>query len=483
MATTLSTNNPNDIGFQTGYFSGVPGTPIDQTFFNNAFAGHINNNKIYKDAYNCNIIGDDYSTMTTWLEEFGGYETDCHPSYTLLEYNGFRHLIKAKEASTIPARSGGTGTITLANADHYVNGQYVLPQVGNTIALAPRGELAEVTAITHATGFDTVITVQIRSTTAGAQVVPINAEMIVLQGKILTDCVCPSGQFSFRDLPIERDVTMIDFAMLGSLCGDAVEKCQFLKIPFYDADGKEISEQSPWFTTAQQDMYRDFEMRKHYETLLNPSFGIIPTIRALGIKFNPASTTEITVADIREWKKLLDKAGVACREYAIFAGRNIYSQLVQMAQTVGVQMLNYQQQPLADCKWLNLEWCGIKVEGMTLHFFDEKSFSNGKLLGAEGMVYPDSAIWVPMGNVPKEIQRSTPATGRNGYSNKMITRVYFRSIQGRVYDMVVDSNGFLNGPGGRNTFGTGCKTHEWSVETRFLNEIRCANAWGYQGLG
>jgi len=64
----------------------------------------------------------------------------------------------------------------------------------------------------------------------------------------------------------------------------------------------------------------------------------------------------------------------------------------------------------------------------------------------------------------------------------MFTRVYFRSIQGRVYDMITDSNGFLNGAGGRNTFGTGCKEHEWTAETRFLNEIHCPNSWGYIGL-
>lgn len=474
---TVTTNNPNGLGYQTGYFSGPVGTPVDQAFFNAAFAGHINTNKIYKEAYNCNIVGDNYSTMTTFLEEYGGYETDCHPAYTLLEYNGYRHLIKEKVGVTIPAYPA-TGTITLSNSDHFVNGQYVLPQVGNSIVTAPNGVLVDVTVITHATGFDTTLTVRQRAGTTGTIVIPINAEMLVLEGAIIADCACPTGQFAFRDLPIERDVAMIDFGLKGSLCGDALEKCQFLKIPFYDADGKELSEMSPWYTAAQQDMYRDFEMRKHYETLFNPNFGIIPGVRALGFQWRPASATEITVADVRDLKKGLDIAGIAGREYGIFAGRNIYSQLVQMAQTVGVQVLNYTEQPLGECKWINLEYCGIKVEGMTLHFFDERSFSNGKLLGASGMVYPDSAILVPMGDVPTDIQRSTPA-GRNGYTTKMFTRVYFRSINGTVNDMLVDANGIL---GPRNTFGTGCKTQEWTVRTRFLNEVRCLNAWGFIGL-
>lgn len=169
-----------------------------------------------------------------------------------------------------------------------------MPQVGNSVATAPSGKLVDITAITHATGFDTQLTVRQRPGTTGTIVIPDNSEMLVLEGAILTDCVCPSGQFKFRDLPIERDLSMIDFGLKGSLCGDALEKCQFLKIPFLDDNGNEISEMSPWYTTAQQDMYRDFERRKHYEKLLNPNFGLIPTLRARGIKFSSAIAGTIT---------------------------------------------------------------------------------------------------------------------------------------------------------------------------------------------
>lgn len=480
MPATITTNDPNGVGYQTGYFSGPVGTPVNQAFFDAAFAGHINTNKIYKEAYNCNIIGD--CTMSTWLEEFMGYETDCHPSYTLLEYNGFRHQIRSNTTVVVPTYPG-TQVIVLSAKDHFVGGQYTLPQVGNSIALTPSGILADITAVTHATANDTAITVRQRNNTSTSAItVTAGDEMLVLEGSILSDCVCPSGQFKFRDLPIERDLTMIDFASLGSLCGDALEKCQFLKIPFLDADGNIIDEMSPWYTAAQQDMHRDHERRKHYETLLNPSFGIVPTLRARGLKLTPAVPGTITVEDIRDWKKQLDIAGVAGREYAIFAGRNIYSQFVQMLQTVGVQVLNYQEQPLNDCKWINLEYCGIKVEGMTLHIYDECSFSSGKELGSVGSNFPDSAIFVPMANRPMDVNRSVSPSGRNGYTEKMFTRVYFRSTNGTVYNSLMDSNGILNGPNGRNTFGTGCKTHEWSVESRFLNEVHCPNRWMYIGL-
>jgi len=475
----ISTNNPSGLGYQTGYFSGPVGQFVDQSFFNNAFSGQINTNKIYKEAYNCNITM--MCNMNTWLEAFTNYETDCHPEYTLLEYNSLRHQVKTDNQVVVPAYPS-TVNMTLSAKDHFVGGQYVLPQEGNSLATAPNGILVDITAVTHATGFDTTITLRQRPTGNTSITIPAGSEMLVLEGAILSDCACPTGQFKFRGLPIERDIKMIDFALKGSLCGDAIEKCQWLKIPFLDADGNAIPETGFWYTTAEADMYKDFERRKYYETLLNPTFGIIPTLRALGIKWTPATPGQITVADIRDLKAQLDIYGIAGREYAIFAGRNIYSQFVQMLQTVGVQVLNYQEQPLNDCKWINLEYCGIKVEGLTLHIYDECSFSNGKELGASGMNFPDSAIMVPMGDRPYNPEYSVPSTTRNGYNTKMFTRVYFKSVQGRVYDMFVDSNGFLNGINGRNTFGTGCKQHEWSVESRFANEIHCANSWIYIGL-
>lgn len=479
---TLTTNDPNGLGYQTGYFAGPLGVPIDQAFFNAAFAGHINTNKIYKEVYNCNITG--MCTMSTWLEEFGGVSYDCHPAYTNLEYNSFRRQIRANVGTTIPTRAVGTGTITLSNKDHFVSGAYVLPQAGQTIALTPRGFLAEVILVTHATAFDTIITVRQRSTTAAAQVIAAGDEMLVLAGSILTDCVCPTGQFNFRDLPLEIDLAMIDIAVKGELCGDALEKCQFLKIPFLDENGKEIGEKSPWYTTAQQDMYRDLERRKHYEKLLNPNFGIIPNLRARGIKFTPSSPTEITIDDLRYLKSQLDLYGVAGREYAIFAGNVIFSQFQRLLNTTGITNLLYAERPLNDCAWINLEYCGIQVEGMTLHIYDECSFSNGKELGAVGMNFPSSAIWVPLGDNPNPVERSVSSMGRfgNGYSTKMFETVYFQSIQGRKYDVYTDSNGFLNGPNGRNTFATGCKTHQWSAETRFLLEVHCMNSWVYMGL-
>jgi hypothetical protein len=181
-------------------------------------------------------------------------------------------------------------------------------------------------------------------------------------------------------------------------------------------------------------------------------------------------------------KQQLDLAGVAGREYAIFAGREIYSQFQQLFIAQGVVQLDQTQQPLYDCKWLNMEWCGVKIEGLTLHVYEEISFSNGRSLGAVGMNFPNSAIFVPMWNKESETKRSVSPIGRNGYTEKMFTTTYFQSTQGKRYDMVVDSNGILNGPTGRNTFGTGERKHEWTVESRFAVESHCMQAWIYIGL-
>jgi hypothetical protein len=474
---TVTTNDPNGLGYQTGFFSGVEGSPVDQSFFEQAFEGHINTNKIYKEAYGCNIVGMCNSSM--WMEQFMGVETDCYPDYTLLEYNGRRMQIREKNGVTIPAYPA-TGNITLSNSDQFVNGAFVLPVVGNLIVLPPSGNLAVVTAVVHATAYDTLVTVRQVSHTAGSQVIPANADMMVLPGAEIADCACPTGAPRFDDLPIEHDLSMVTWGDKMSICGDALNKCQFLKIPFYDADGNEIGERGRWFTEAQQDLYRGLERYKHYRTYLDPNFGIIPTVKARGIHFAPASNDAITLDDIRYYKSQLDFYGIMGREYAIFAGGVKFSQYQRLLQDAGVVQLQYAQQPLNDCKWLNMEWCGLKIEGLTLHVYDECSFSNGKELGSTGMVFPNSAIWVPLYNRDKSPTRSIQMPTRNGYTEKMFTRVYFKDISlNRTWDVLSDSNGIL---GPRNTFGTGCETHEWTVKTRFLNEIHCANSWGFEGL-
>lgn len=475
MPTTLTTNNPQGLGYQTGYFSGPVGEPLAQHFFDAAFAGRINDNKIYKQAYHCNLV--DECTMSTWLDEMMGYRTDCFPAYTLLETYGQNHLIKVAGATTLP-QYPGTVNMHINDANFYGGGQFILPQVGNTIVTTPRGVLAKVTAVNLASAGDAIITIQQRDTTGntGAQLIADGDELLVLPGSLIEDCACPTGQFRVNDLPIEIDISMDEFGDKGEICGDALHKCQYLKIPFTDECGNTIEK---WWVQALSDMYKEHERRKHFENLLNPKWGIIPTIRARGMKWTPASTTEITTDDVREWKRQLRQNGISCMEYAIFAGTDLFSQWQRMLLAAGVVKLDNTLQPNRDCKWINMQYCGIMVEGLTLHIYEECSFGNGKLLGSGSSVFPDSAIVVPMCNRPA-CTRSTGIGDGGGGDNKMLTKVFFQSqADGRVFDNLTDSNGVL---GPRNTFGAGCEKHEWTIKSRYLLEVHCANQWGYMGL-
>lgn len=480
MAGTLSTNNPLGLSYQTGMFSADPNAAINQQFFDAAFAGRINTNKIYKEAYHCNIVQE--CGISEWLDQYMGVETEClldaNNQYSLIETYGDYQMIKIAQSATLPQYPGTVNAHLAANS-HFVNGAFILPQVGNVIVTSPNGVLAKVTAVNVSSALDSIITLQQVDTTGntGPQEITADDELMVLSGATIADCACPTGNFAVRDMPIITDLSMITIGDRGHVCGDAVNKCQWLKIPFYDDCGKEYEH---WYTQALKDMYDRFEKRKRYERLLNPSFGLIPILRARGIKWTPSSGSAITTDDVRDWKLELDKAGIPCREFAIFAGRNLFSQFQRMLLAAGVVKLDTTMfDPTLDCKWINMEYCGIKVEGLTLHVYDECSFSNGKELGSPNMVFPNSAIIVPMCARPS----CTRSNGRQdtgaAADNKMMTTVYFKSTDGRVWDNLTDSNGIF---GPRNTFGAGCEEHEWTIKARFTQEIHCANWWGYMGL-
>lgn len=479
MPATITTSNPNGLGYQTGLFSAPLGSPINENFFDSAFAGRINGNKIYKEVYNCDIIGE--CGISQWLDEFMDVETDCFDEVTLLETNSLREQVKVKTGVTIPAYPA-TGNIAISTTDHFVNGNYVLPQEGNSLLLPPTGKIVDIITITHATAYDTILTVRHRANVAGTSVLLVGDEPFVLSGSMIDDCACPTGQFAVEDLPLEHDVSMIHFGDKGEMCGDAFDTCKWLKIPFMDENGNVL--ETKWWNEPLRKMYQRFEKRKTKEDLFNDKFGIIPTIKSRGLKFTPAASDAITITDIRQWVQQLDYSGTYCREYAVFAGTAIYSQLQVMADAAGITRMSYERQPMMDCKWLNLEWCGIVVEGLTLHLYKECSFSNGKELGGQSYVFPNSAIFVPMCDNRDSVKTTSKGMmSPVGNKGKLFSKVYFRSnANGDVFDSLTDSNGILNGPGGRNTFGTGCRNHEWSIETRYRNELYCVSSWGYIGL-
>lgn len=473
MAATITTNSQLGLGYQTGYFSGPLGQELNQSFFDAAFAGRINENKIYKEAYHCNIVG--MCGISEWLDQYMGYDTDCHPSYTLLETYTYQNFVTV-EAQVVVDNYPNTTVIELDPGDAYTSNAYLLPQVGNTLVL-PNGELVVVTALGAASTADPKITVKARNPNFTDYTLQAGDKLLVLSGSEIEDCACPAGQFAVPDNPIEVDLSMINIGDKGEVCGDAVHKCQWLKIPFYDECGKEVT--SGWYTLALQEMYQRFEKRKFYERLLNPSFGIIPVVKARGMKWTEATPNTIVEEDFRTWKSELDKMGNMCREFAIFAGRDKFSQFQRSFNSLAKSNLQYSERPMNDCAWLNLNYCGIDIEGLKLHVYEECRFSNGKELGTPNSVFPNSAIIIPMCNRPM-CQRSNNRVEAGGQDQKMLSTVYFRSqADGKVWDNLTDSNGIF---GPRNTFGAGCEQHEWTIKCRFLQEVHCANWWGFMGL-
>lgn len=448
-----------------GLFSANTGEIVNQEFFDAAFAGRLYNDPIYKEAYNCNVLNQ--CSMGTWLDEYMGWETSCNPAYSVIENSAYNQQVRNLAAVIVPAASG-TVTFSLDPANFYVSGQFILPQVGNTL-VAHNGALLDITAVSVTAANTGTVTVRNRNADQASFTIPAGTDMLVLAGSALLDCECPVGQFAFPDLPIIHDLEMIAFGDKGELCGDALLKCQYLKIPFTDDCGNVFSK---WYTGALQEMYRRHEMRKYMERLLNPVFGIIPVLRTRGQNFTRALTTETTLADVEAWKQEITEAGFYCNEYAIFAGSEKYAQWQRLLHELGVAQLAYTPFKEGECKWINMEYCGIKIGGLTLHIYEDCFFSNGQALGGANSPFPNAEIWIPL------CDRTTNCRGGSD-NNKMFTTVYFKDNAGRVHDNLTDSNGVL---GVRNTFGAGCDNQEWTIKSRFTQEIHCPNMWGHSGL-
>lgn len=467
---------PSDYAL-TGQFTPDTSVPIDNAFFKAVFDDRLDPNKVFRKAYYEQVIGT--SNMLTWLQQYGGVDYTCNVNNSILEYRGYRNQIKVNADATIAAGPTSPSTFVIAASDHFGGGDYVLPRKGNTLVAPPNGALMDITDVVFTNGDTFTVTVVPRGTTQIE--LKEGDQLLVLSGSKLEDCACPEGQFALPELPIESDYSMIAFGDKGSLCGDALLACHQIIIPFLDENHKVIPNSSPWYVAEQKKMLQRMETRKLYETLLNEKFGIITKMRTQSIKFTPAITSEITVADVRAWKKDLDQAGVINRDFAVFAGREIFSQFQVLFLEAGVTKLDYSVRPNGQCPWIDMDYCGATVEGLRLHVYEEKSFSNGLQLGSQNMVFPTSAIFIPLDSRPIDSMLAVPDVNRNGTStDKMFTTVYFQDINGGRYDMRVDANGLL---GPRNTFAAGCEEQEWTAKTRFYVETYGLAGWGYIGLG
>lgn len=440
---------------------------LNQAFFNAAFAGRLSANPVYKETYWCDIIGE--MGLGVFLDEYTGYDTFCHPSFTNVEYNHLRDQTKISLQGIVPAYTSSPNTVTLSIdtvTSQFVSGQFILPGVGDTMVAPPYGALLEVVAVNP--GANPSVTVRHRSTSGAALTIPAGSELKVLSGKYLADCECPSGQFRVPDLPIVANLTMVNIAAdSGELCGDALNACQNLKLPFFDQENRTVSE--IWWNEPLKNMYTDHEKTKLYTRLLHPDWGLVPVLVARGGVYTSADSTRIEVDDIYAWGTAATQAGVQCKDYAIAAGRGLFVQFQRLAATLAVNQTLIGIFDASDsCKWINLNWCKFSVGGFNFHVFQDNWMSNGLGLGAAGFRFNQAGIMIPLCGRNTNFRAGESAS-------KMLTTTYFKDTRGVVYDNLQDGNG-IYGP--RNTFGTGCDKQEWTVKSRFTQTVHCPQAWG-----
>ena len=447
-----------------------PNAVTNQTWLNAAMASRYAQDPIIRKIYYCNVL--DRCKFGTWLTENMGYATSCYTNYSIYREYPSVNKIKISNGGTVPANGSSTVNLTISSNSHYVGGAYVLPQVGDGVLLPPDGTIGIVTAVTPSTNA-TVIAV--RRMVAGDAVVVANGdELIVLAGQQLADCACPSGKLRIKDAPVEQELSMFPLGTkTGEICGDALLACQNLLLPYTytDANGCSV-EAEMYYGGALQEMYNDHEEAKWYHALFNDTFGIIPTLRAESIRWNWADPTELTVEDIADLKEGVQKSGINCFEYSFFLGSQAFASAQFLANSLANNKISYgAYNPEDSCKHINLNFCTISTAGMTIHFHEECSFSDGNALGAVGFEFDNRGIGLPMCDKPAKC----PRYGEG--DNKMFTIVHFKDNRGVIHDNLTDSNGILNGVNGRNTFGTGCDSHEWSIKSRFTVEVACPYAW------
>lgn len=461
---------PNGTMPGKGQFSLPSGVTLNGAFLQAAQASRYSADPVFRKHYFCNLI--QQNTFGLWLTENMGYGETCFKNYSIVREYATDNLVHLSNATavTIPA-SPGTAVLTIAANSHYVSGNYVYPQVGDALLLPPNGDIGIITAVTP--GINTTsLTVRLKSSTV-AVIVPALADVIVLTGKQLADCECPTGTFRMEDTPVEQPIAMQAIGELsGRICGDALLACQNVKYKYMymDADGNQV-ETELWYGGELQKMYKRHEDSKMYQYLFDPSFGIINTLRAKSIRWNWANRDVLTEQDIADLKRAVQASGLGCTEYTFVLGSLAYAAAQTLANSLSLNRISYGQFNPEDCKWINLQFCTISISGMTIHFYEENSFSNGKMLGASGFDYLRRGIGMPMCDKPSNLKR----VGEN--DTKLFTVVHFRDTLGRLHDNLTDSNGILNGPGGRNTFGTGCDFHEFSIKSTFSVEVSCPESW------
>lgn len=451
-----------------GQFSTPAGVLQDGNFLNAAHAARYSLDPVIRKHYYCNLI--QRPMFGTWLTENMGYATSCYTKWNIIREFPTDNIVHLKNIATITIAAGAQGILPIANNSHYVGGAYVYPQLNDGLLLPPDGAIGKIMAITPGVN---ATTITVLNTSLSSVVIPIGADLIILPGKELAACDCPDGRIRWEDSPIEQTVTMKRIAdPTGKVCGDALLACQNTRYAYEYMDKNGCLQTTElWYGGELTKLYQRHEEAKMYYFLFDPTFGIIPTLRANSIRWNWADPNTLTIQDIADLKATVQTSGLNCFEYSFALGSKAFASAQTLANTLGDGKISYGSFDPAECKWINLMYCTISISGMTIHFYEEFNFSGGKSLGAAGFDYKNRGIGIPMCDKPSECKRY----GED--DNKMFTIVYFKDVLGNIHDNRVDSNGILNANGGKNNNGVLCDYHEWAIDSRFAVEVSCPYAW------
>jgi hypothetical protein len=211
--------------------------------------------------------------------------------------------------------------------------------------------------------------------------------------------------------------------------------------------------------------------------LNDPDFGIVPKIRKYGIKWTWNDPANLSLGDLESFAIFLANNSISTNSYSFYLEMNAFASAQKLARIEGHQKVTFGSFDPGQCKVLDLQFCTISHMGIDFHFYKEGAFNDKNYFGGDGFGYIYKGFGIPMDN-----RKDRMGEGACSETNKKhITYVAFQDGQGNIWDEVIDSNGLLNTMGGqapsagnnygRNTFGTGCVSHEYSIESNFTYEM------------
>lgn len=417
-------------------------------------------------------------TSINFLEAYSAVDYTSLTEWDILRRFQQDYIIKLSNAAPITIAGNASAVLPIFSSSsapdsgQNTNGN-ISVAVGEGI-LFPNTNIGKVTAKSTVLGSPTITVLNQSSEPVTLE---INAEVILVPGQSLLNCECPSGKARLSPEPLLEKIGLYRHSMGFSLCGDDLQarKMRKFKYKVIDANNQEV-EVETYAHEMMINTLKDFELGKsiHMYFGQNPATnfrGIIPQLEDKAIRWDWASPNVLDDVDIDVLIQELNENAFDCREYTFFVGQLKYNAAQKYMRDQAQGKVSYAcYDPTDMCKHLNLNFCSFEKNGLKLCFILDKTFSNGKGLGAKDFSFPSRGIGMPMEN--RESSSTTRSCDVDAY--KAITIVYFRGLNGETYDMFTDSTGLY---GKRQNQGAGCTTTDYSFESRFAVEVHCPYNW------